>query len=252
MGLEEEELEAMFNDLDINRDGHVSYNEFISQFTAVNTAQLIKRIRKILYGARISAELIYNQHCTGRSMTHPEFKTLISTLIDDKLADFEIQSIFGELDRMRNGSIPKDQFLQWFSQDEQEKIFQIGIEDIIKPLVTYMKKSNMSAADLFERYDQDRNQMMSASELKVALKELLQFDMSPEEVKTMHEFFRAKYRRSEIRKAEFTQLLAQQPVRKYDSNLAKSALSKVKLELRKTNRTAEQLLGPAAQKEFQG
>jgi|TARA_B110000285_G_C15116843_1_gene614635 Ca2+-binding EF-hand superfamily protein len=38
MGLEEEELEAMFNDLDVNRDGHVSYNEFIGQFTAVNTA----------------------------------------------------------------------------------------------------------------------------------------------------------------------------------------------------------------------
>lgn len=90
-------------------------------------------------------------------MTHQEFKTLISTLIDDKLADFEINSIFGELDRMRNGSIPKDQFLQWFSHDEQEKIFQIGIEDIIKPLVTYMKQSKMSASDLFERYDQDRN-----------------------------------------------------------------------------------------------
>lgn len=38
MGLEEEELEAMFNDLDVNGDRHVSYNEFISQFTAVNTA----------------------------------------------------------------------------------------------------------------------------------------------------------------------------------------------------------------------
>jgi len=73
-------------------------------------------------------------------MTRPEFKTLISTLIDDKLADFEIQSIFGELDRQKNGAIPKDQFLHWFSQDEQEKIFQIGIEDIIKPLVTYLKE----------------------------------------------------------------------------------------------------------------
>lgn len=41
-------------------------------------------------------------------------------------------------------------------------------------------------------------------------------------------------------------------MRKYDSNLAKSALSKVKLELRKTSRTAEQLLSPAAQKEFAG
>jgi hypothetical protein len=46
--------------------------------------------------------------------------------------------------------------------------------------------------------------MMSAKELKVALKELLQFDVSPEEVMTMQEFFKAKYRRSEIRKAELT------------------------------------------------
>ena len=44
--------------------------------------------------------------------------------------------------------------------------------------------------------------MLSASELKVALKERLAFDLSPEEVKTLHEFFRAKYRRSEIRKGE--------------------------------------------------
>jgi len=40
---------------------------------------------------------------------------------------------------MGNGAIPKEQFLQWFSQDEQERVFQIGIEDIIKPLVTCMK-----------------------------------------------------------------------------------------------------------------
>ena len=93
---------------------------------------------------------------------------------------------------------------------------------------------------------------MSASELKVALKALLGFDMSPEEVKTLHEFFRAKYRRSEIRKAELTQLLAQPAVRRYDSNLARTALSKVKLELRKTGRTSEQLLKPAAQKGFEG
>ena len=30
MGLEPEELEAMFNDLDVNGDGHISYNEFIA------------------------------------------------------------------------------------------------------------------------------------------------------------------------------------------------------------------------------
>lgn len=72
MGLEPEELEAMFNDLDVNGDGHISYNEFIAQFTAINTSQLVKRIRKILYGSGASVELIFNQNCPGKSsMSYP-------------------------------------------------------------------------------------------------------------------------------------------------------------------------------------
>jgi hypothetical protein len=97
VGLEEEELEAMFNDLDANKDQHISYHEFIGQFAAVNTAQLVKRIRKILYGARMSAELIYNQHCSGSFMSRNEFKALVSALIADKLADVEIHGIFDEI-----------------------------------------------------------------------------------------------------------------------------------------------------------
>lgn len=30
MGLEEEELEALFRDLDVNQDGQISYQEFIN------------------------------------------------------------------------------------------------------------------------------------------------------------------------------------------------------------------------------
>ena len=52
--------------------------------------------------------------------------------------------------------------MEWFSLAEQEKVFDIGIDDIIKPLVTYMKESKMTAHDLFERYDQDKNMLMSA------------------------------------------------------------------------------------------
>jgi len=94
--------------------------------------------------------------------------------------------------------------------------------------------------------------MMSAQELKAATKELLQFEMTPEEVATMHEFFRAKYRRAEVRRAEFAELINKQPVRKYETKGAKSALARVKAALRKTNRTIEQLLSSAAQKEFPG
>lgn len=58
-------------------------------------------------------------------MTRNEFKALVSALIDDKLADVEIQGIFEEILRelekilrVRPAAIPKEQFLQWFGQEE--------------------------------------------------------------------------------------------------------------------------------------
>lgn len=63
--------------------------------------------------------------------------------------------------------------------------------------------------------------------------------MTPEEVATMHEFFRAAFRRSEVRRAEFAELLNKQAVRKYEAKAAKTALARIKVELRKTNRNVE-------------
>lgn len=61
--------------------------------------------------------------------------------------------------------------MDWFGHEEQEKLFQIGIEDIIKPLKTYMKKKVKDAKSksrdpesqrmsvqidsLFKNYDKD-------------------------------------------------------------------------------------------------
>ena len=247
MGLDEAELEVLFKDLDINGDGFISYNEFIKQFTAINTTQIMKRMRRILYGASISAEFIYNKHCKSQAINKAEFKNLLCSLID-KLADFEIESIFKQLDTSKMGSIPKAQFLDWFGFDEQEKLFQTGIEDIIKPLVTCLGRAKLSVVDVFNKYDQDRNQMMSATELQAALKDILHFEMSQEEVKTMHEFFRAKFRRSEVRKAEFVELLEKQTVRKFESKGAKSALASVKKQLESTKRSLKDVLGPGHSK----
>ena len=81
-------------------------------------------------------------------MARAEFKNLLTSLIS-KLADYEITSIFFELDRANAGSFPKDRFLDWFGFDEQEKLFQVGIENIIKPLVIYMYRKNLNVVDLF-------------------------------------------------------------------------------------------------------
>jgi hypothetical protein len=45
--------------------------------------------------------------------------------------------------------------------------------------------------------------MLSAQELKQAIKSKLGYEVSPDEVETMKEFFRAKFRRAEIKKTEF-------------------------------------------------
>ena len=83
-------------------------------------------------------------------------------------------------------------------------MFQTGIEDIIKPLVTCLKREGKTVNDLFHKYDQNKNQLMSATELQGALKDMLKFEMNQDEVKTLGEFFRSKFRRSEVKKHEFT------------------------------------------------
>ena len=67
-----------------------------------------------------------------------------------------------------------------------------------------MKREGKTVNDLFHKYDQNKNQLMSATELQGALKDMLKFEMNQDEVKTLGEFFRSKFRRSEVKKHEFT------------------------------------------------
>ena len=143
--------------------------------------------------------------------------------------------------------------MDWFGHEEQEKLFQVGIEDIIKPLKTVMYKRLMDSQkgkkatgvqtlqtqidDLFKSYDKDGDQMMSATELNTALGEMLNFKMTAEEVQTMKEFFRAKFRKDSIRKPEFKKLLDTENKRQWDMKTAKMALKQVKAALNKVGKT---------------
>ena len=74
---------------------------------------------------------------------------------------------------------------------------------------------------------------MSAKELAGAVKAWFDFEMTDEEIQTMHEFFRAKFRRSEVKKFEFKSLLEKKNVRKYDSNSAREALKRIRAYLQR-------------------
>ena len=87
---------------------------------------------------------------------------------------------------------------------------------------------------------------MSAKELAVAIKAMLQFEMTDEEIQTMHEFFRAKFRRSEVKRTEFQDLIEKKTVRKYDSANARRALQRIRAQLQKSgNRDITTILSRA-------
>ena len=73
--------------------------------------------------------------------------------------------------------------------------------------------------------------MMSATELQGALKDMLKFEMTQDEVKTMQEFFRYKYKRVEIKKHEFNDIINKKYQRQYESGGAVAALKSIREKL---------------------
>ncbi len=64
--------------------------------------------------------------------------------INSKITPTEIIHVFRQIDKGHKGYISKDDFFRTFNSDIREvhsiASFQIGIEDIIKPLATKCKK----------------------------------------------------------------------------------------------------------------
>lgn len=95
--------------------------------------QIISRMQKLLYGANLSIEQLVADHVKNVRIMPAEFRSICKKLIP-KLADYEIDNFFKELDRTGQGSLDIDEFVSKFSVLEQERHFQTGIEDILKPL----------------------------------------------------------------------------------------------------------------------
>lgn len=67
---------------------------------------------------------------------------------------------------MQSNKIKLEFFQNIFGMEEQEQQFQTGIEDIIKPLATVMKRLGLTVDEIFGKYDLNNNQMLSADELQ--------------------------------------------------------------------------------------
>lgn len=192
----------------------------------------------------MSVKQLLSTHCGSGPISKLEFRKIVRALID-KLADFEIDGVFKELSGGAE-TLAREDFLDRFGRDEQEKQFQTGIEDILKPLGTFMRRKQVSVFTLFQDHDQDRNQMISAKELAVALRTTLKYELSPDEVNTMSDYFRARFKRAEVNKAQFGDLVRTAWVRKWEAARARAALAAIRAKLKEQGRRIEAVLATEA------
>lgn len=125
-GLEPEEVDVLFKHLDANKDGSVSYGEFVQAFSAANAGQIVNRMRRVLFGASMSVKQLLSDHCLPSdppaAISKASFRKIVGVLID-KLADFEVDGVFKELAKPGVDVISREDFLDRFGRDEQEKQF---------------------------------------------------------------------------------------------------------------------------------
>lgn len=128
------------------------------------------------------------------------------------------------------------------------KTFALGIEDIVKPLATKARKFNVDLGDLFARYDTDKNNRLSAEELRNALAKN-NLSLSPDDVNVLKEYFRNKYgakagfnNSAEITKEDFIKMMGTKFDRKYDQAEARKSLFDVRNKLEQLHITPQKLL----------
>ncbi len=109
----------------------------------------------------------------------------------------------------------------------------INIEDIIKPLVTKIKKFGVNMSELFDKYDKSKNRKLSADELAFALKNDMRMELGPEEVHAIKDYFKNKHNSVEISELDFISLMNMKFTRQFDEAEAKRALIIIKQRINK-------------------
>lgn len=126
-------------------------------------------------------------------MQHSEFKNLLKE-IDSGLIKREVHHCVKHFDRGGKGMVTKTDFLHVISSDFiEQKVFNLSIEDVIKPLAFKARKFNANIPELFDRYDKNHNARLSAEELRDALA-LHKIKMTDEDVQMIKDYFRARTR----------------------------------------------------------
>lgn len=63
--LEEEEASAFFRTIDKNNDGKFNFDEFVNEFSTINTEKFINKMKKILNESGTDPEILFDRYCVG-------------------------------------------------------------------------------------------------------------------------------------------------------------------------------------------
>mmetsp|Transcript_20144 Transcript_20144/g.14864 ORF Transcript_20144/g.14864 Transcript_20144/m.14864 type:complete len:171 (+) Transcript_20144:460-972(+) len=169
---------------------------------------MIKKIKDIMEGSKATAENMFDMYCQDKKsnkMQIPDFKAFVR-FYHEKVEEHELDTFLRHFDPIGKGFITKDDFVQAFGRAVREQVFQISIEDIIKPLQTKIKKFNVNVPTLFDKYDANRNGKISTDEIVKAIQKDMKIKLEDDEVVVIKEFIKNKFRSNEIRRTEFVEL----------------------------------------------
>jgi len=164
----------------------------------------------------------------------------------EKVTAPEIAHIFKHFDKGNKGYVSKNDFLTTFNSEIREtqtqQGFQLGIEDIIKPLATRIRKYNVNVNKIFKDYDKNHNGRLSAEELANAMLTDYGIKMQEDEIKGIRDYFMNKYKSKEIPNSAFTELLNTKFEKKTDAAEARKSLYDIRNRLEVQKQTPQRLI----------
>jgi hypothetical protein len=146
-------------------------------------------------------EAVFNEFCMDKvhkRMNSVDFRRFVKRYVPNAM-DHEIGTFFTHFQGLNAGGmgdqLSLQDFIDGFGKDVHEQSSQLhcSIEDIIKPLATKINRFNVNVPLLFEKYDKNKNQRLSAEELGEALEKDMFIKVGKEDIAAIRNYFKNRH-----------------------------------------------------------